>query len=740
MKTLCFFIAIVCCLAGARTGFPQDKIPTLPAADTGIQQPEVKKTHNPSSGRSVKSQWDIKFFWNLTSLTGNAGNAGIVYLTTNGEIWISRWNSDTLFRWTSSNYIYTFTIPGVSGVRAMTFDGTKIYAANATTSILIIDPNTKTLTGTIQAPKAVRYVTYDPAANQGKGGLWVGNYSTDPQLISLSGSVLRTLSYANLGTTSIYGAAYDGSSPGGPYIWFFGQTGGYASAQEIAQVSLTTGNATGTKRDITFDLADYAASLGIYADPDSMLAGGLCLVKGVFPGIVALGGIMQGSPNIIFALEIAAESSTPQVININKTFTFGDPEVSSSYRIISLPGNISMPLSELFSSAGEQKKNWNAFYDNGAAANYLVEYNNSSSFTFKPGSAFWVVSRNALNVTKNVNPVTLDNFSSYQIPLHSGWNLIASPFNSAVNWANVLLANGLAANNLIYAWEGSWSSPSAIQPYQGYYFNNINNLVSLSIPVPVQVGKTSPDLQKSASYIPEKCIKAALYSEDRELSAVYASVDKRSGNDFDELDYFIPPSDFSELCMHIENKDLQTQYKHLFIDSRPDMNDGQVYDIVLKNSLKRNAELRFTGMENFEGYEIFLADRHLKRFYNLRENPNISLDPLLEKQEFNLIVGKQSFIEEKKSSLLPKDYLLLQNYPNPFNPYTVITYEIPSQVRVELTVYNVLGKEVTRLVDEVESPGRYEVKFQAERLPSGIYFCTIKSGGFTKTQKMVLMK
>ncbi|MBS1517338.1 MAG: T9SS type A sorting domain-containing protein [Bacteroidetes bacterium] len=93
------------------------------------------------------------------------------------------------------------------------------------------------------------------------------------------------------------------------------------------------------------------------------------------------------------------------------------------------------------------------------------------------------------------------------------------------------------------------------------------------------------------------------------------------------------------------------------------------------------------------------------------------------------------------SSSVPADYKLDQNYPNPFNPSTTINFSIPNSSKVNLTVYNSLGKEVSTLVDEFLNAGSYSTKFTASSdLTSGIYFYTIKAGNFTETKKLMLVK
>lgn len=85
-------------------------------------------------------------------------------------------------------------------------------------------------------------------------------------------------------------------------------------------------------------------------------------------------------------------------------------------------------------------------------------------------------------------------------------------------------------------------------------------------------------------------------------------------------------------------------------------------------------------------------------------------------------------------------YDLLQNYPNPFNPTTVIKYELASAGKVQLTVYNILGKEVATLVNQEKAAGQYTVEFDARNMASGIYFYKLTTGNVTLSKKMLVIK
>ncbi|MGB5850612.1 MAG: multicopper oxidase domain-containing protein [Ignavibacteriaceae bacterium] len=86
------------------------------------------------------------------------------------------------------------------------------------------------------------------------------------------------------------------------------------------------------------------------------------------------------------------------------------------------------------------------------------------------------------------------------------------------------------------------------------------------------------------------------------------------------------------------------------------------------------------------------------------------------------------------------EFSLDQNYPNPFNPSTTINFSIPENTQVTLKIYDVLGKEVSTLINQVIPGGNHEVQFDATGLPSGVYFYNLTAGNFVENKKMMLMK
>jgi hypothetical protein len=100
--------------------------------------------------------------------------------------------------------------------------------------------------------------------------------------------------------------------------------------------------------------------------------------------------------------------------------------------------------------------------------------------------------------------------------------------------------------------------------------------------------------------------------------------------------------------------------------------------------------------------------------------------------------GNTSDINTDK--IFPTEYSLYQNYPNPFNPSTTIRYSIPQSGNVRLVVYDLLGREVKKLVDDYKQSGTYEISFNASLLASGVYFYQIRAVNYVETKKMVLLK
>jgi len=111
----------------------------------------------------------------------------------------------------------------------------------------------------------------------------------------------------------------------------------------------------------------------------------------------------------------------------------------------------------------------------------------------------------------------------------------------------------------------------------------------------------------------------------------------------------------------------------------------------------------------------------------------------------SLAFGDNKNPSDKKLSIgdpsVPSDdYKLFQNFPNPFNPTTKISFKLKKEGFVNVSVFNLVGQEVAVLVYEFKKPGTYEVEFDAQDLPSGVYLYKLQVNGYISVKRMTLMR
>ena len=157
------------------------------------------------------------------------------------------------------------------------------------------------------------------------------------------------------------------------------------------------------------------------------------------------------------------------------------------------------------------------------------------------------------------------------------------------------------------------------------------------------------------------------------------------------------------------------------------------YAILYKNgcdTIKCNQKLN-GGKWNFLGTYYF--ENNAKIFLNNNADGIVIADAVKLEWCFVLEVDYEKLI-------LADEYVLYQNYPNPFNSATIIKYYMPENSNVKISIYNILGREIAILTNEIQQKGMHQVKFNAGNLSSGVYLCRIEAGKFTKAKKIVLLK
>ncbi|KXK56793.1 MAG: peptidase S8/S53 subtilisin kexin sedolisin [Chlorobi bacterium OLB5] len=160
------------------------------------------------------------------------------------------------------------------------------------------------------------------------------------------------------------------------------------------------------------------------------------------------------------------------------------------------------------------------------------------------------------------------------------------------------------------------------------------------------------------------------------------------------------------------------------------------YEIIISNT-NDSSKILCAELNIIETYLII---------QNSGDSPNYTgqlgyLKPATKEDAYKKIMDRlHKNKKNNANNTIPKVFKLSQNYPNPFNPITKINYSLPRAVKVNIQVYDILGRLVKTLVNENKDAGNYEVQFDGTGLASGVYFYRIEAGDFTDSKKMVLVK
>jgi hypothetical protein len=280
----------------------------------------------------------------------------------------------------------------------------------------------------------------------------------------------------------------------------------------------------------------------------------------------------------------------------------------------------------------------------------------------------------------------------------SGWNLIGG-YEMSVLTANITTIPAGLQTGPVYKYSAGYAIATNLDPGYGYW-------IKLSAAGQIIIPETLVKDGEPVAYFPENWGKIVLTDAAGINYTLYAVK-----GEVDLSQYELPPApptgmfDIRYSSGRIA-EDLNSAIKTI------DMS-GVTYPLAVR----------------VEGMDIRLMDETGKTVnLNLKDGEDVVIsDGTIQK----LMVSGE---------MIPAEYALEQNYPNPFNPSTTIKYSIPEDGFVKLAVYNMLGEEVTTLINSQQKAGRYEVNFNATGLSSGVYVYRIEAANYTASKKLMLMK
>jgi hypothetical protein len=410
---------------------------------------------------------------------------------------------------------------------------------------------------------------------------------------------------------------------------------------------------------------------------------------------------------------------------------------------VGLPGASNRSVKDFL--PGAQNVNWQIFWDSGAANNFFAAFDGSPNFQFSVGRAFWIIHKGPLNINTTVPSAPFNAVQEFEIPLHSGWNLITNPFTSPVMWSKIQSVNNVTEP--IWAFNGSFNRPLSFEPHVGYYFFN------------------DPGNQKDMLKIPYRLFSSALLA-DRDLHAADWQVNialtsgafsdkstsfgiaRKASPGLDHLDFRKPRAIATTPNVSFHRPAWDASYSTFATDIRPEFEDSESWEFEVRSSPQIPAQLAFSGITRIPShFEVYLIDKGRARTVNLREDSLYQFTPAAELSKFSVVVGKKEAVQEKLSSVaLPKEFALGPNYPNPFNPTTTIPVAVPVASEIKLKIYNLLGAEVKTIYDGTIEAGRYWFNWDGRNeagtnVATGVYLYRLStSAGVTLLGKMILVR
>jgi hypothetical protein len=314
--------------------------------------------------------------------------------------------------------------------------------------------------------------------------------------------------------------------------------------------------------------------------------------------------------------------------------------------------------------------------------------------TLDSGPGYWLKFGSSQAISLSGSLITSDT-----IPVAAGWNIVGS-ISSPIASSSVTPV-GTSLQSGYFTFDNGYQSASTIEPGKGYWVKT----------------STSGSLVMSSGSVP---------ASKRESAEEYLST-------------------LNSISILDAAGSRQTLY------FAADANDGEFELPPVPPAGAFDARFASQKMVTGQTAEILLASA----VYPLDVHWDIAVPGdyalVINGKEIPLGSGGSSHVSSSSAHLslrvgaataLPTEFALAQNYPNPFNPATRIAYAIPVGTHevVSLSVFDVLGREVARLVNEVKEPGNYEVQWDAGNVASGVYYSRLHAGTFQATRKMLLLK
>ncbi|WP_138431574.1 S8 family serine peptidase [Fodinibius saliphilus] len=339
----------------------------------------------------------------------------------------------------------------------------------------------------------------------------------------------------------------------------------------------------------------------------------------------------------------------------------------------------------------------------------LVSYSSGYQVedSLKGGKGYWIKgsAKGSMSVEGSV-------LTSAGINLTRGWNIIGG-LTDTLQTNTIIDSSSVLTSVPIYVFDGStYKEVSEITPSEAYWvYADDKGKIDLLLDSPATVSSSKKAKDESNPVV--RNLQELRFERDGIEQSIYMMGGKLSKKE--KRSYMLPPVAPSAPL------DVRINGSYKIADNSMSNLDltAASYPVKVTSDKANNSPIR---IEAIDGENVI--------YFDLRPGESRLIDQEYDDMRFKSLESDEMVVEND----------LHPNYPNPFNPSTTISYELANKTEVTLNVFDILGRKVKTLVNEVQQSGTYNVNFNASNLASGVYFVRLRTDSFTKIQKMTLIK
>ena len=385
----------------------------------------------------------------------------------------------------------------------------------------------------------------------------------------------------------------------------------------------------------------------------------------------------------------------------------------------------------------------------------LTTYEDSLVFSFDSGRAFWLIS--AEETKWNVDAgQSISTETPYRFHIRPQWNMIGAPYAFPVQWNDCAITSDSLETLYYYDGKGYQLDWKVFEPWGGYWiYNAARTYQDLYVPPrePAVLAKHAPVRGGVIEELTKKdwIWQFSAKTEEAEDMDNFFGVRQDAADTWDLRDRAEPPPIGNYISVYFDHSDWEKHPGTYAADIRNIKSEGYTWDLLVESRLEKTSiQLTWILHQSMpEGWEVRLADPVQGLTVNMlsqngytivtgKEVPNVTT--------MKCIAGPPEYVDKQvKEAIAPVAFHLYQNYPNPFNPVTTIKYTLPSTGRVKLSIFNMLGQRVARLINEEQVTGEYELHWagvsdSGTQVSSGVYFYRLEFPGRVAIRKMILIR